>query len=104
LDAFELLAVDGTQHITLYFSPYHARRSQKAPDNLSLVPWSQLNETEKALVKFNVMGTTMCLEDFPSSLPDLIESDSILNQISEAFAKSAADRVRAALKNISAAG
>jgi hypothetical protein len=100
IDAFELLAVDGSQHIVFYFSPYHPRRSRQEPSELRLIPWGNLNQTERVMVKLDFMGSTLCLEDFPFSLPEAIASDRALNSISAEFACGMAGRVRAALQTL----
>lgn len=69
VDHYELVAADGSQWEDLYFDMYFLRRSVRAPDGLILVPWDDLEETERIAVKTACFGVNFRVQDFPVNLP-----------------------------------
>lgn len=72
LDGYELLSIDGESSCTLWFSPYHPRRSTLVPAGLTLLPFPK-NETEKIIIRTPGFGTNIAVNDFPAGLPAVVE-------------------------------
>jgi len=83
VDIFEIVCQDGTQWNTLYFDPYHPRRSNLAPNGYVLTPY---NEKLKMDLPF-AYGVTSFLENFPYDLPN--EIDNFYNSSSGVYSKHA---------------
>lgn len=104
LDHYEVLAVDGTSRLDLYFSPYHPRRSQKVPEGLSRTSWRSLDEMHRMMIQVPGFGSTMPVPDFPWGLPEALRQDPGLKQISPGLGDSMARRVEEILQGLRRAG
>lgn len=82
LDEYELLAVDGTYRVNLFFAPYHPRRSQLVPEGMSRTSWTALDRMHRLMIKVPGFGTNQRVADFPWGLPDAIRVEPSLRQIS----------------------
>jgi len=74
LDAYELLALDGSHRVKLFFAMYHPRRSQLVPDGLHRTPWKRMNKVERSAAYLTVFGTNGRVHDFPWGLPEVVRS------------------------------
>lgn len=72
VDQYELLAIDGSLNLHLFFAMYHPRRSQHVPAGLIRFPWDRMTDRVRLLCKLPVFGTTFRVEDFPWGLPDAV--------------------------------
>ena len=81
VDRYDLIAVDGSRYVTLYFSMYFRGRSTKAPAGLTLWNWYTLKWREKALCKVDTHGSRFHLEDFPFGLPAAVGADPLLTEV-----------------------
>lgn len=99
VDMYEIVAIDASQSALLYFSMYHPRRSRHAPKGWSKRPWSSLNQVERVLCRLDCFGVrSACVENFPFGLPLVIEQSTSLTQVSPAFGKVMAERIRRILQ------
>jgi len=71
VDTFEVVCLDGTQRGEITFSPYHPRRSNRAPDGFTLTPTDPATGTDPV----EGHGTTFFVFNFPHALPAAIRSD-----------------------------
>lgn len=71
VDTFEVVCLDGTQRGEIIFSPYHPRRSNRAPDGFTLTPTDPATGTDPV----EGHGTTFFVFHFPHALPAAIRSD-----------------------------
>lgn len=71
VDTFEVVCLDGTQRREITFSPYHPRRSNRAPDGFTLTPTDPATGTDPV----EGHGTTFFVFHFPHALPAAIRSD-----------------------------
>lgn len=94
VDHYELVAVDASEWLDLYFCPYFPRRSRKAPDGLYLMPWSSLDDSIRLLSKFPFMGTNVRVANFPLDLPKAIQSCERLNDLIPGLADSTSKKVQ----------
>ena len=99
VDIYSLVSVDSREWYTIHLCPYFPRRSTVAPFGLSLQKWSDLEDPIKLLCKFPMWGTNSFVDNFPFGLPDVIENDSTLKQISPGLGASVAKRIRATIQS-----
>lgn len=90
LDAYELVAMDGSAWHTLYFSMYHPSRSTRAPEGLSLASWKRSSQEERIFMTHKGCGSTYFVENFPYGLPAVVTEDEGLNSIGPGFGAVAA--------------
>ena len=99
IDQYELVALDASEWNILYFSPYFPRRSVKTPEGMSLVPWRSMDKMSKIMVKIDNVGSHFYVENFPNSLPDVIEESDQLNSITPGIGKAMAKKIQNMLNN-----
>jgi len=68
VDLYEVVCLDGTQWNRLYFDLYHPRRSNRAPDGYTLMPFNKELGMDLPLG----YGVNAMIDDFPHGLPDLL--------------------------------
>ncbi|MBX3120526.1 MAG: hypothetical protein KF784_15815 [Fimbriimonadaceae bacterium] len=73
VDGFELCSIDGKIGRTLWFSPYHPRRSTLVPEDLRWKPFPK-KEVEQLLTRLPGFGTNHRVHDFPYGLPPVVEA------------------------------
>lgn len=96
MDAFELVAVDGSCWHNLYFSMYHPRRSRQAPRGLSLSPWPS-DKGLQVMLKFPGFGAMHYVHDFPLGLPAVLEESPEFKAISPGLGGAMARRIQETL-------
>lgn len=69
VDAYEIVAWDGSCWSRLYFDMYFKRRSCRVPEGLTRVEWDQLEGPQRFLVKHCGFGLNQPVENFPLGLP-----------------------------------
>lgn len=94
VDRYELVAVDASEWLDLYFCPCFPRRSKKVPDGLYMISWSSLDDSIRLLSKFPCMGTNARVANFPLELPKAIQSCGRLNDFIPGFAESMSKKVQ----------
>ena len=68
VDLYEVVCLDGTQWNQLYFDFCHPRRSNRAPDGYTLMPFNKRLGIDLPLG----YGVNALVDDFPQGLPDLL--------------------------------
>jgi len=93
VDKFEIVAVDASEWLILYLSPYYLRRSIKTPTGLTLFSWDNMNDFQRTVSKLNVTGSTEFVNNFPIDLPNKVLHDAKLNSISPGLGQAMAKRI-----------
>ena len=84
VDAYELLALDGSHRVKLFFAMYHPRRSQLVPDGLHRTSWNRMNSVARLAAKMPVFGTSEPVHDFPWGLPEVVRSSPAFRKLDPA--------------------
>ena len=94
IDHYELVAADASEWCDLFFDCYYPRRSTKTPDGLTSLSWNSLDDQLKMMAKLPMCGVNIEINNFPYGLPDAIESNQILNDISPDIGSAVAEKIR----------
>lgn len=98
VDRFECVAADASEWKVLYMAQYFPRRSRRAPEGLTLKPWSAMAGRLKLLCRLDFMGTHLRIPDFPYGLPAVIAGHVILRSVSQRVAIHSAREVQNSLR------
>jgi hypothetical protein len=91
VDHYELVAMDGSLRIELYFDYCFFWRSTKTPETLTLFDFKDMDSGLTTLYKYPAFGTTSQLKGFPFSLPSFIRSGDLAKDVPELAEAIAAD-------------
>ena len=95
VDHFELVAVDASMWIDLYFAIYHPRRSLRVPEGLRRLPWRSMSSSLRMMAKVDLAGMTSGpVADFPYGLAAAIEESKQLRFVSLGLGKKFAREIR----------
>ena len=70
VDLYVVVCLDGTQWNKLYFDMYHPRRSNRAPEGYTLMPFNKRLGMDLPMG----YGVNELVDDFPYGLPDMLTS------------------------------
>jgi hypothetical protein len=75
VDMFEVVAGDASQWAILYFLMYYPHRSQKCPDDFTMISWTKMTPADQLCSKLPCFGNMFKVDDFPLKLPEAIENN-----------------------------
>lgn len=100
IDAFEVIAADGSMKSLLFFLMYSSQRSRKPPDGYQLRPWSKLSDAEKTFVRLGACGVTALVDPFPGALPQRVLEQLRQTGLNEALALSWTTRLASVVSKL----
>jgi len=100
VDEYEVLALDRSMGCRLFFSMYFPRRSRKAPQGFTLVPWSRMSPEEQLMAKVGTTGCNTIVPNFPFGLVEAVRQRAKGLGLSDRVAGALTLRVRKAIEQL----